>query len=183
MTNLTEHTRKYLNYEYDVSERFMVPLLCTWGVELDGARVLDVGCAEGESVCALYDQGAVCHGFDIDVQRIQAAVELTGKRRTEFGTENHYLNQLPYGSRQFELVARHDVCEHLDRKEKMLEKLRSYFSPAWPVDHNVSTVFFRIRCSSTAAADVVRPGTNYPSPATVSHDISPPPEERESRLR
>jgi SAM-dependent methyltransferase len=129
MTNLTEHTRKYWKYEYDVSARFMVPLLRTWGVPLDGARVLDIGCAEGGGVCALYDQGATCLGFDIDVQRIRAAAELAGERTIEFGTGNLYLDPVPYASRQFDLVVLHDVFEHLDRKEEMLEKLRRYLSP------------------------------------------------------
>jgi SAM-dependent methyltransferase len=126
---LTQHTREYWKYEYDVCALFMIPLLRSWGVTLEGRSVLDVGCGEGGGLCALFDQGAVCVGFDIDEYRIQVARELQRKRTIGLTTGNLYANEIPYAGRDFDLLVLHDVFEHLERKPEMLEKLKGYMKP------------------------------------------------------
>lgn len=129
MTDMTDHTRGYWQYEYDVSAQSMVPLLRGWGRTLDGATVLDVGCAEGGGLCALHDAGAVCAGFDVDAPRVEAALQLRGDRKIEFITGDMYLDPLPLSGRTFDLVTLHDVFEHLDHKLAMLGRLAGYLSP------------------------------------------------------
>jgi hypothetical protein len=70
--SVSDHDRKYWQYEYDVADRFIVPLLDSWGVRPAGAAVLDVGCGEGGGLCALHDRGGSCAGFDIDESRVQS---------------------------------------------------------------------------------------------------------------
>lgn len=123
------HTRKYWQYEYDVSGRYMAPLLEGWGVQLHDADVLDVGCGEGGGVCALYDKRAQCAGFDIDEHRVQAADQLKGERRISFSLGNLYDSQLPYAGTRYDLVVLHDVFEHLDHKLQMIAKLKGYMKP------------------------------------------------------
>jgi SAM-dependent methyltransferase len=130
VTQLSDHTRRYWKYEYDVAALFMVPLLQHWGVPVDRAQVLDVGCAEGGGLCALHDKGAVCVGFDIDTLRVRAAQELADDRAIRFGTGDLYFDETPYVGEHFDLVILHDVFEHLERKAEMLEKLRGYLSPS-----------------------------------------------------
>ena len=122
------HTRKYWQYEYDVSEKYMAPLLQEWGVTLQGAQVLDVGCGEGGGLCALYDLGAQCAGFDVDENRLRAANELKGDRNITFTTANLYAPGPTHADRQFDLVVLHDVFEHLERKLEVMEKLKSYMT-------------------------------------------------------
>lgn len=129
MTELTDHTRRYWEYEYQVSARFMAPLLRRWGVTLEGAAVLDVGCAEGGGLCALHDAGARCAGFDIDELRVDAAVALRGDRAIDFRTGNMYTDGTPFTGTQFDLVVLHDVFEHLDQKQAMIAKLGRYLAP------------------------------------------------------
>ena len=129
MHELTQHTREYWQYEYDVSALSMVPLLRSWGVRIEGSSVLDVGSAEGGGLCALHDQGAVCAGFDVDEPRIRAAEQLRGNRKIDFRTGNLYLETLPFDDRQFDIVMLHDVFEHLDRKSEVIAKLKRYMKP------------------------------------------------------
>jgi SAM-dependent methyltransferase len=129
MTELSEHTRRYWEYEYQVSSRFMASLLRRWGVQLGGATVLDVGCAEGGGLCALHDAGAQCAGFDIDELRVEAAVALRGDRPIDFRAGNLYEDGTPFTGRQFDLVVLHDVYEHLDHKQAMMLKLGRYLRP------------------------------------------------------
>jgi SAM-dependent methyltransferase len=129
MTDVTEHTRGYWQYEYDVSAGSMIPLLRGWGRTLEGASVLDVGCAEGGGLCALHDSGAACVGFDIDAPRVEAAIALRGDRAIDFTTGDIYRDPLPYAGRTFDLVTLHDVFEHLDHKLAMLGRLAAYLRP------------------------------------------------------
>jgi SAM-dependent methyltransferase len=129
MTEISEHTRTYWEYEYQVSSRFMASLLRQWGVALAGATVLDVGCAEGGGLCALHDAGAQCAGFDIDELRVDAAHALQGDRAIDFRTGNMYTDGTPFTGKQFDLVVLHDVFEHLDQKQAMMAKLGTYMKP------------------------------------------------------
>ena len=129
MIEVREHDRKYWQYEYDVVDRYMAPLLEQWGVLLKDARILDVGCAEGGGLCALYDRGVHCMGFDIDRERVELAEQLKGSRAIPFVPGNLYETAFPFSDRQFDLVVLHDVFEHLDHKDAMLEKLKRYMKP------------------------------------------------------
>jgi len=123
------HTQRYWQYEYDVATKYMIPLLEQWGIALSGANVLDVGCGEGGGLCAMHDAGADCAGFDIDKPRVDAATLLKGERKIPLTTGNLYEATLPFHDRQFDIVILHDVFEHLDRKDEVLQKLFGYMKP------------------------------------------------------
>jgi SAM-dependent methyltransferase len=126
---VSDHARFYWQYEYDVAAKYMFPLLEKWGTTLKGSSVIDVGCGEGGGLCALYDAGAECAGFDIDTHRVHVAKLLHGNRRILLATGNLYDEVLPFRGRQFDLVILHDVFEHLERKKEMLQKLTEYMKP------------------------------------------------------
>jgi SAM-dependent methyltransferase len=123
------HTQKYWQYEYDVSAHYMVPLLEGWGTLLKGAELIDVGCGEAGGLCAMHDAGATCVGFDIDAPRVESAKQLKGDRAIPLTTGNLYNDSLPFDDRRFDIVVLHDVFEHLDHKERVLQKLGSYLKP------------------------------------------------------
>ena len=120
------HAQQYWQYEYDVSSRYIAPLLENWGVELSGKSVIDVGCGEGGGLCSLHDLGARCSGFDVDTDRVRVAGSMKDRREIRFCQGNLYEAVLPFAGEQFDLVVLHDVFEHLDRKPEMLEKLKTY---------------------------------------------------------
>jgi SAM-dependent methyltransferase len=128
--NVSEQARKYWQYEYDVADKYMVPLLERWGVSLKNASVIDVGCGEGGGLCSLYDRGAHCVGFDVESPRIEVAQQLKGERAIVFFIGNLYNPQLPFAEANYDLVVLHDVFEHLDQKPEMLAKLKRLMGPA-----------------------------------------------------
>lgn len=127
--SVSEHTTKYWQYQYDVAMGHMVPLLQAWGVRLNGADVLDVGCGSGGGTCATLDAGARCWGFDINPRLIDEARALQGSRAIHFESGNMYEQAVPFGGQKFDLVVLHDVFEHLDDKDATMQKLASYLRP------------------------------------------------------
>jgi SAM-dependent methyltransferase len=107
----------------------MVPLLEQWDIMLSGAYVLDVGCGEGGGLCAMHDAGGDCTGFDIDGPRVEAARQLKGERNIPLTTGNLYDATLPFSDQRFDIVILHDVFEHLERKDDVLQKLLGYMKP------------------------------------------------------
>jgi SAM-dependent methyltransferase len=126
---LSDHTRNYWRYEYDVAQRYMVPLLMRWGIRLRDSSLVDLGCGEGGGVCAMHDAGAQCAGFDIDRGRIDAAAALCENRQIPLAVGNLYEDQLPFQGRTFDIVVLHDVFEHLEHKEKVLTRIRQFMKP------------------------------------------------------
>jgi len=129
MTELTQHVKNYWKYEYDVTTGSMVRLLDAWGMTLQGASVIDAGCAYGGCLCALHDQGARCVGFDVDDAYVSLAEQLRGDRAVTITKGDLYLDTLPFAGRQFDLVILHDVFEHLEQKHQTLEKLKTFMKP------------------------------------------------------
>ncbi|MFN0157261.1 MAG: class I SAM-dependent methyltransferase [Bacteroidota bacterium] len=129
MTTISEHTTKYWQYQYDVAKDYMLPLLQGWGVQLQGADLLDVGCGTGGGTCATCDAGALCVGFDINERLIDEALVLQNNRTIHFESGNMYEQVVPFGGRKFDLVVLHDVFEHLDDKDATMQKLASYLKP------------------------------------------------------
>jgi len=126
---MNAHTEWYWRYEYDVAARYLVPVLRSWGVRLEGANVLDVGCAEAGGLCALHDAGACCAGFDIEASRIADGIRLKGNREMSMVTGDMYATAPPFADRQFDLVTLHDVFEHLEDKQASIAKLGRYLAP------------------------------------------------------
>jgi SAM-dependent methyltransferase len=126
---ISNHTQRYWQYEYDVVARYMIPLLEHWGVTPRGASMIDVGCGEGGGVCALHDSGMKCVGFDIEEHRVAMARLLHGERTIQWAIGNLYDSTLPFSDNQYDLVVLHDVFEHLEHKQEVLEKLKQYMKP------------------------------------------------------
>ena len=128
---MDDRVRQYWQYEYDVSAKYLIPLLEHWGTALQRAAVIDVGCGEGGGLCALHDAGAsLCCGFDIAEGRVEAARALKGARALELQLGNLYAPHLPFEKHQFDIVLLHDVFEHLEHKDDVLKKLASYTKPS-----------------------------------------------------
>ncbi len=126
MHTITDHDRSYWKYEYDTTAGYLVPLLRSWNVRLDAARVLDIGCGDGGNLCALADAGSLCRGFDLDRGRIESARVLAGGRNCVFETGDLADQPPPFHGELFDVVFLHDVFEHLERKTDMLRILADY---------------------------------------------------------
>lgn len=129
MIALDDRTRGYWQYQYDVVKLHLVPLLEHWGLHLDGARVLDVGCNTAGGTCAMHDAGAACKGFDLYPEFIEAGKALQGNRNIALFSGDMYKEAIPFAGERFDLVMLHDVFEHLYNKDEMLGKLAEYLAP------------------------------------------------------
>jgi len=59
-----------------------------WGVRIEGAEVLDVGCGDGGGISAMADAGMICKGFDRELPYIELARNMTGERElSRFASE------------------------------------------------------------------------------------------------
>lgn len=126
--DVSEHDRKYWQYEYDVVAKYLIPLIIKWGIFKNGSKLLDVGCGDGGGVSAFYDAGFSCKGFDIESRRVQLANYLKGGRNFEMVVGNIYQESFPYFNEKFDLIVLHDVIEHLEEKAKVLIKLKNCLS-------------------------------------------------------
>ena len=126
MITVTDHDRRYWQYEYDTTARYLVPLLREWGISTTGVSLLDVGCGDGGNLCAMVDAGLRCKGFDLEPRRIELAERMKGNRQCEFTTGDLASEIRPFENERFDLVFLHDVFEHLERKGEMLSLLGRY---------------------------------------------------------
>ncbi|HUL43448.1 MAG TPA: class I SAM-dependent methyltransferase [Bacteroidota bacterium] len=127
---ITEAGRKYWQYEYDVMAQYLLPLMREWGVKIEGATVLDVGCGDGGGISAMYDAGMHCKGFDITQPYIDLAHAMSEGRKMEMFVGSIYANPIPLEGERFDVVILHDVFEHLERKTYVLETLKKYLLPS-----------------------------------------------------
>jgi len=123
-----DHARTYWEYQYRVAREHMAPLLERWGVTLAGCSLLDVGCGSGGGTCAMADLGVRCTGYDVNSRLIDEANALKGERTVVFSAADLYRDEPPEAG-TYDLVVLHDVFEHLDRKDEMMEKLRRAMRP------------------------------------------------------
>jgi SAM-dependent methyltransferase len=128
-TPVSEHQKRYWKYEYDVTARSMLPLLSRWGVGIRSSSVIDIGCGEGGGLCAFFDAGATCAGFDIDRMRIGAALTLKGDRPIRFEQGDLYRGLPLLSGERYDILYMHDVYEHLERKDEILARIQEYMKP------------------------------------------------------
>lgn len=129
MVEITEHDKFYWNYEYDVVAKYRIPLLTSWGIQVEGASLLDVGCGDGGGLAAFHDAGMICKGYDVDPQRVENARQLNDGRSINLTVGSIYEHPVPFSDARYDLVILNDVFEHLERKKEVLQTLKSYLAP------------------------------------------------------
>lgn len=104
---------KRARYECHLARDCILPLLARWGIQLNGARVLDLGCGSGGLAVAIAESGAECWGVDLRPERIAYASQMAA----EHGVAVHLLAadilELNSFSQPFDLVVLSEVVEHL----------------------------------------------------------------------
>ncbi|MBL7191107.1 class I SAM-dependent methyltransferase [bacterium] len=108
--------RLYWQYQYDITAKHLLPLWESWGLNLRGKKVLEIGAGEGGIVSYLADNGAFCTALEYDSNRAEIGRNLTG-RNIEFITgdicqlDEHKKFKGPY-----DFIVLRDVLEHLPDK-------------------------------------------------------------------
>lgn len=95
---------------------FRVGLVLEWlGAELDGARVVDMGCGGGLMVEPLIEAGAHVLGLDVSAASLRVARKRLGERFVRADAL-----RLPVASRSADVVLLADVLEHVPSVETAL---------------------------------------------------------------
>lgn len=106
----------YWQYQYDITEKYLLPLLKGWGIDFPGLKVLEIGAGEGGIVACLADKGAKCAALEYDPRRAEIGRSLTG-RGIDFiaGDICRKDEYLKLGGR-YDFIMFRDVLEHLEDK-------------------------------------------------------------------
>ena len=128
---ISPQKRRYWEYQYRLMREYLVPLLEGWGVSLQGARVVDLGCAEAGGLVALAEAGAQVCGLELRASRAELARRLAQERGVELRVLVGDLlseDDIAQLGGPFDLVLLRDVIEHVPEKEKALRNVRRLLS-------------------------------------------------------
>jgi SAM-dependent methyltransferase len=115
----------YSTYQYQLAVRFHIPLMESWGVRFENAKVLDVGCGDGGFTAAMAGRGALCVGVEVK----EFKWEMNANHRLNFLVQDVTAPQAPERlGVDYDLIVLRDVIEHipLEQKEKFLLSLKRF---------------------------------------------------------
>jgi 2-polyprenyl-3-methyl-5-hydroxy-6-metoxy-1,4-benzoquinol methylase len=114
----------------------ILPKLSNWNVDVEGQRVLDLGCGAGGLTVALAENGAECLGVDLNRSHIEYASRLAAERlvKAEFVAgdvlNRNGLDRILRG-RSFQLIILSEFVEHLINYQNVafiLGQLKNYLT-------------------------------------------------------
>ena len=96
-------------------------------VDLEGKRILDMGCGVGAFVRRLGEYSAEVYGTDIDAERVaEGTVEVPNLGLA-------VCEQLPFADETFDVVILHEVLEHVTDDQETLREARRVLAPGGSV--------------------------------------------------
>lgn len=113
----------YRRYQRTLAEEYLIPILHSWGVTLQGARLLEVGCGDGGCGAAFYAAGSRVTMMDIEERLVSVARSRNETEGIEAETFVGDVNDADgdfYRAGPFDLVMFRDVIEHLADPARVL---------------------------------------------------------------
>lgn len=125
------HRERWIEYEEDAVERAAARTEVISGVrDVEGQRVLDVGCQNGAWLIALARAGAVRPaGIDVDVLGVEAAKVRAAAYGVEVDARVASASEMPFATGEFDIVASSDVLEHVPDKVAMIHECVRVLKP------------------------------------------------------
>ena len=93
-------------------------------VDLDGRRILDLGCGVGAFVRRLREYSPQVYGVDIDAENVTKGGEEVANLALAVG------EGLPFADATFDIVLLHEVLEHVTDDAQTLREVRRVLAPA-----------------------------------------------------
>ncbi len=121
---------KKIEQQYFTSKDYIVPFI-EIHLNLEGKRILEIGCGEGGILQAFMEKGAICHGVDLEVEKIDFAKDyfedaikqemamFVHEDVYEIATSEVYMHK-------YDLVILKDTIEHIHGKEKLMPVLQQF---------------------------------------------------------
>ncbi|HOT95967.1 MAG TPA: class I SAM-dependent methyltransferase [bacterium] len=123
---------KYWLYQYRLGSQYLLPLLMEWGVPLEGARMLDIGCAEAGILCAFAEAGGRAIGLELSPSRLHFARHFASpaqQARMTLIAADFFHMPLRKEQGRFDLILLRDVFEHLPDKNSAFAALAALMQP------------------------------------------------------
>ena len=89
-------------------------------LNLQGQRILDIGCWWGWFIRYARERGSQAHGFDYGLNRIKDATDFLCNKN---GLCVANAEEIPYKTNMFDIVFSYHVLEHLEKDNKMIEEI------------------------------------------------------------
>ena len=118
-----------VKYEYSIANDCIIPLIKEWGIELNGKKVLDLGCGSGGMTVAMAENGANCLGIDHSDMRVIEANKFAEEKNVSVKFLVHDILDLKDPFEKYNFIVLAEVVEHLVT-ESNVEKLL-----IWCKDH------------------------------------------------
>ncbi len=132
-SSLSSADKYYWGYMYGLAAEYMIPYLERHGVQIRGASVIEIGCAEGGNLCAMQEHGAAeLAGTDIALVRLETAKTIASMLGIDIEYSSHdiiYQDPLPEWAGHFDVAFLRDVIEHLDDATIALRNIRRVLKP------------------------------------------------------
>lgn len=123
---------QYRGYQATLAARFLAPTLRRWGVGIEGARLLEVGCGDGGVAAEFARSGAHVSAIDIDERLVRMAREMNTHEGLEFSVQTGDITDVNCPGLEdgpFDIVLLRDVVEHIEDLESALRITASHLSP------------------------------------------------------
>lgn len=132
-SDLDANDKYYWGYMYGLAESYIIPYLENKGIAMTGARIIEIGCAEGGNLCAMEERGAgELVGTDIAETRLDTARDIASRLGIRITYSSHdVINDVPLQEwlGHFDLALLRDVIEHLDDTTAALTNIRRVLRP------------------------------------------------------
>ncbi len=129
---VTAWDEAYRAYQAKLTREVLLPTLRRWGVNVDGRRVLEVGCGVGGCIAELARAGASAAALDIDARLVATAQALDRREGVSVRLAVGDATAPQCALRDegaWDLVLLRDVVEHIEPLKDVLETLRDALAP------------------------------------------------------
>lgn len=131
MYNFHTDKKKYFDIQYWVTNNYIIPFI---GENIEGKKVLEIGCAEAGVLKAFIDRGAVGTGIELSESRSEMAKAFLSNEisthKAQIINKNIYdIDPVKNNDLKFDLIILKDVIEHIPKQEKFIEKLKDLLLP------------------------------------------------------
>jgi len=132
-SDLESNDKYYWGYMYGLAETYIIPYLEKQGIDIKGARIIEIGSAEGGNLCALHEHGAAeLVGTDIAEVRLDTARQVADRLGIAIEYSSHdviYDEPRTAWLGHFDIALLRDVIEHLDDTTTALRNIRRLLRP------------------------------------------------------